>query len=693
MAASEKLAAVKAAAERAAAEKIAAEKAAAEKAAAEKNEFDRLLAEKAATEKAWEARVAAEKVAAEKAAASKASAEMLASRKAAARQAKAEKLAAKKAAARQARAEKAAARKAAAEKLAAERAAARKAKADEAAAEKTARAKERELAAAVRKAESSAAMQEKAIAGYKAVIDIYPGSQAAITAAAKLKKLGVVYPLPAAAAVTAPSSTEKAQVINLEVAQFADFAFNIAPAGQSYLVGKQFPIPFEVMNRGNGMDSFSLESGFPAIFDVRFAAEASPESNITVTPRLAPGEIFKGVMTAVIPRSSIDGQKILFPIKAASQFARDFSQSREVLLVASAPLLRAVIKPDRTTVKPGERVTYRIALLNVGSADAGNLTLRLNYPPLYEPVDSQSSGFHQEMKGAIAVDGLKISSGESREFSVVLQVKEEATARQGLFLRGDVINNELETKESFISTVTVVQGISGVTAKIAKENMSVIPGQIVTIPIVVTNTGNVREAFQIKPEVPAGISCRFFQDLKRDGMRQTNAPSITSTETLEPKENAYLLMELATQPISRDGSDAVISAAFTSENDNTKNATVTVSLRFTRPIVELSMTEEGSKLKPGEVSSFELNIVNRGSNLAKSVEIQSFLPDNLEMMAADVPAQMGSNGEYIWKIAELGASEKRSVRVTFRVRSGIAVGTNIQIRNLVTYEDQLGNRY
>jgi hypothetical protein len=692
-AAAEQAAAEKAATEKAATEKAATEKAAAEKATAEKAEFGRLLAEKAATEKAWEARVAAEKAAAEKTAASKAAAEELAAKKAAARQAKAEKLAAKKAAARQARAAKAAARKAAAEKLAAERAAARKAKAEEAAAEKAARVKERQLAAAVRKAESSATMQEKAIAGYRAVIDSYPGSQAAITAAAKLKKLGIVYPLPAAAAVTSALSTEKTQVINLEVAQFADFAFTVSPAGQSYLVGKRFSIPFEVLNRGNGTDSFSLESAFPAEFDVRFTAEAAPESYITATPRLAPGEIFKGVMTAVIPRSSIDGQKYIFPIKAASQFARDFSQSREVLLVASAPLLRAVIKPDRAAVSPGEKVTYRIVLLNVGSADASNLVLRLNYPQLYEPVDSQSSGFHQEMKGAIAVDGLKINSGESREFSVVLQVKEEATARQGLFLRGDVINNELETKESFLSTVTVVQGISGVAAKIAKENLSVIPGQIVTIPIVVTNTGNVREAFQIKPEVPAGISCHFFQDLKRDGIRQTNAPSITSTGTLEPRENAYLLMELATQPSAPDSSSEVISAAFTPEDENTKNATVTVSLRFTRPIVDLSMMGEGSKLKPGEVSSFELNVVNRGSNLAKSVEIQSFLPDNLEMMAADVPARMGSNGEYIWKFAELGAAEKRSVRVTFRVRSGIAVGTNIQIRNLVTYEDQLGNRY
>ncbi|HTP66111.1 MAG TPA: hypothetical protein VMJ66_12030, partial [Geobacteraceae bacterium] len=433
---------------------------------------------------------------------------------------------------------------------------------------------------------------------------------------------------------------------------------------------------------------------FPAEFDVRFAAAAAPDTQINATPRLAPGESFKGVMTAVIPSSNIDGQKITYPIKASSQFARDFSQSREVSLAASAPLLRAVIKPDKAAVLPGGKVTYRVALLNVGSADAGNLTLRLNYPPLYDPADPASAGFRQEMKGAMVAEGLKINSGESREFTVAFQVKDEAAARQGLFLRGDVINNDLDTKESFLSAVTVVEGMSGVAARGGKETMQIIPGQTVTIPVVVTNTGNLREAFQIRPESPpAGVTCHFYQDLKRDGVKAAGATAVTSTGLLEPRENAYLLMELATQPSASDGSSATVSALFESESDSSKNASVAVTLRFSRPIVDLSMSGQGGRLKPGEVSSYDLNVVNSGSNLAKAVEVQSIFPDNLEMMAADIPARMGSNGEYIWKFTELGAGEKRSVRVTYRVRSGIPVGTNIQIRNLVTYEDQMGNRY
>src|SRR5512135_2316210 len=108
-------------------------------------------------------------------------------------------------------------------------------------------------------------------------------------------------------------------------------------------------------------------------------------------------------------------------------------------------------------------------------------------------------------------------------------------------------------------------------------------------------------------------------------------------------------MELGRQGSASCGSSGTVGDLFESESDRTKSAPISVALHFARPIVELSMTGQGGKLKPGEVSSFDLNVVNRGSNLAKTVEVQSVLPDNLELMASDVQAQAGTGGEYIWK--------------------------------------------
>ena len=539
-------------------------------------------------------------------------------------------------------------------------------------------------------AQNAAAMREKAIAAYKAVIDKYPGSRAAAVAKTKLRELGVASAR-AGVRTAAPGAT--AQIMSLEIEQFADCELNLLPGDAGYPVGRRFSIPFELVNRGNGPDSFALESLFPTDYDSRFVSASAPDSSVTVTPQLVAGETFKGMLTGTIPRNSMDGEQVAFPIKAVSQYAADVSQSKEISMVVSAPLLRAVINTDRATVLPGENVVYHIALLNAGTADAGKLALNLDYSPHYEPVDLASSGFQQGTKGSLTMEGLKIHSGESRDFTVVFKVKGGAPAHSGLSVRAIVVNNDLESRESFFSAATVVQEISGVAVRSNTERLVVIPGQIMTVPIVVTNTGNIRESFRIGSDAANGVTCRYYQDLQRSGRRAPDAMAVTTVGPLEPQEEAYLIMELTTPSSALDGSEILLGTSVEPENKKIQAASVSISLWFSRPIVELSTSASGGKLKPAEFSSYEFSVVNRGSNIAKTVQIRSILPDNLEILAADVPFVQGENGEYFWDFAALGAGEKRLVKVSFRVKTGIPVGTNIQIKNLVTYQDQLGNRY
>jgi hypothetical protein len=344
-------------------------------------------------------------------------------------------------------------------------------------------------------------------------------------------------------------------------------------------------------------------------------------------------------------------------------------------------------------VAPGEKVTYRVTVLNIGSAPASGVMLRLNFPPLYEPVDFIKSGFKQEMRAALLMDGLRLESGESRDFSVTFQLKEEALARQELFLRGDLINGDLESSDSFVSAVALVQGLSGVAARTTTERLVVIPGQTVTIPLIVTNTGNQREDFPIRPEMPGNIYFSLYQDLNRDGIRQANEPVINHVGPMAPREEAYVILELKTPSTENDGTSAPLSITFESEADRRKNAVVNIRIAYSRPLVELSMTGRGGRMRPGEVATFDLTCLNRGSSIAKVVEMRTVLPDALELVASDPPVTRDRGGEYLWKFEELGAGEKKSARVSIRVKSGIAVGTNLQVRNLLSYQDQLGNSY
>jgi hypothetical protein len=535
------------------------------------------------------------------------------------------------------------------------------------------------------------AYRDKAIAQYKTIIDKFPTSTAAATAAAKLRELGVAVALPVKKA-EAPTP-ENAQILHLEVAQFAGFEFNLPVRPDAYAVGRPIAVPFEITNRGNGSDAFYLESAFPEDFKAGFAATATPEVAISQTPSLAPGETFKGVINLVIPSGSIDGMRITHPVKAASRLLAEASQSREVRLIASAPLLRAVLRTEKTRPLPGEKVLYRIAILNVGSTVAQDITLRLDFPPQLEPLDYAAAGFRQEMKSALVLDGLQIKSGENREFSVEFQLKGDSLAGQELLTRAELINNPLKTSSAFVSNTSVVESQRSISVRTGSDRLIAIPGQTINVPFVVANNGNVREKLRITSIVTGAKEVVVFNDMNRDGMRQAGEPAINEIGPFAPREEASIVVEIQTPQSAVDGSQGSVQLSFVSEGNAATSASGLTALTYSRPVLKMLMAGGDVRPKPGDIASFDLTITNNGSNLARLVELQSAWPEQLELVAADPATSAISNGAVIWRFKEMGAGEKRSIKVSFRVKPVIGVGTAIQVKNVMTYEDQLGNRY
>lgn len=538
---------------------------------------------------------------------------------------------------------------------------------------------------------SKRAYREMAIRQYKSILDKYPASAAAVTAAAKLRELGVATALPPKAAES--FQLENAQVLRFEVAQFAAFEFNLLAHPEVFSAGRQIEIPFEVINRGNGVDSFYLESAFPDDFTARFTSAAAPGSAINRTPDLASGEKFKGVITLVIPPSSIDGMRSAYPVKAASRLAAEASQSREVRIITAAPLLRAVLRTEKTRPLPGNRVTYRVAVLNAGSDAAHDVTFRLNFPPQFEPVDYAAAGFRQEMKSALVLDGMKVKSGESREFTVAFLLKDDSIAGQELLTRAELINNIQKTTAAFVSNVAYVEPQRSILVRTGSERLVALPGQSLAVPFVVTNRGNIREKYKIVPVVTGTQEAIIFHDINRDGIRQAGEPVITEVGPLAPHEEASVVVEIKSALRALDGSQETVTVSFVSAGDPSSVASGSTQLTYSRPVLNMALSGRDGRLKPGDVTSFDLVITNTGSNLARTVELQSAWPEQLELMAADPSTSAVSNGAIVWRFKELGAGEKRSIRISFRVKPGIGVGTAIQVKNILTYEDRLGNRY
>jgi hypothetical protein len=111
-------------------------------------------------------------------------------------------------------------------------------------------------------------------------------------------------------------------------------------------------------------------------------------------------------------------------------------------------------------------------------------------------------------------------------------------------------------------------------------------------------------------------------------------------------------------------------------------------------VVQLALKGRGGLLAPGELLTVDLVVHNQGSNLAKGVVLQAAWPEQLELVAAEPAVEPQAAGQgRAWQLNELGAGEKRVVKVSFRVKAGTGVGTGIQLKSELAYFDQLGNRY
>ena len=124
----------------------------------------------------------------------------------------------------------------------------------------------------------------------------------------------------------------------------------------------------------------------------------------------------------------------------------------------SGPLLRAVIKSDKTDLSPGERVEYLVTLLNVGSGRAEGVALRLMFPDGdYEPVDFARNGFRNEGGGALVLDNVSIESGQALEYPVVFRVKNDAGMGQELRCSVRLLSGAIGTWDSYRSKPSFVR--------------------------------------------------------------------------------------------------------------------------------------------------------------------------------------------------------------------------------------------
>lgn len=221
-------------------------------------------------------------------------------------------------------------------------------------------------------------------------------------------------------------------------------------------VGANGALPIEISNRGTSSEEFLLTVSAAKEYDAILASAGKPDESVTRI-QLAAGETFKGSVVFRMPAEMVDGHRSVMSVKAVSTKFNDVSFQKEAVVTSSAPLVRAVAKLTKQKVSPGEKLRYRVTVLNAGSLPARNLTVRLQLPPHVDFLGAPDISFKQEPNGLLVFMVDTVETGNLAVINLDVKIREDSLAGQELRGHVEVINGNLQRKDIFTATSSVVQ--------------------------------------------------------------------------------------------------------------------------------------------------------------------------------------------------------------------------------------------
>ena len=504
--------------------------------------------------------------------------------------------------------------------------------------------------------------------------------------------------MPARPPLSAPPTGESVFLVVERVA-----SMEVTDVGGRYVAisGDSITVPFGVANRGNAEDAFLLISTLPPSYQAVFFHDPDEsgrvkvgEPSVTETPRLGIGQRARFMLRARLPIEMSDGAGQPFEIKVSSKSDPAVSQAAPTTLVASAPALRGTFALDRTKVKPGDAVSYTLALSNVGSADARSARVVVSYPGALRLVQvTPSASSVDPQVHTVTWDLARLAPNDRPAVRLDFRVSDDALADQDLGVRAVLQSAVGEQTVSVVSAAARVEAVAGVRVAGAEAFRTVFPRETVLLPFTLRNTGNGPDRFVLKSQSDLGGGVTVVEDRNRDGVRQQDEPVVEVTRLLNPQEEIALLAELAVPSDAPDAKRHSIRLAATSERSRSVVAETGRLVVVARPVVAVATQMAAKEGIPGKVFSYQLVCTNTGTSPARRVLVSESLPPELEFVDAQPRPGQIEGQRLAWEIADLGSGQQEVLTVGVRVKKGILAGTPVRKSTMVRYRDMKDQVY
>jgi uncharacterized repeat protein (TIGR01451 family) len=224
-----------------------------------------------------------------------------------------------------------------------------------------------------------------------------------------------------------------------------------------------------------------------------------------------------------------------------------------------------------------------------------------------------------------------------------------------------IVNSAPSGQEGFVLTVKQVPNLN---LALSRAALAASPGQVVQLPLTITNTGNKEDQFRLGTDLPAEYQPTFSL---ASGGQDTGLP-ILVTPQLARNQNLEVMLNLRIPETALDGQQRpfIVSAASQSDYQiqRVNNAALTVvaaSLAGTSGVTRDSV-------QPGETFTQTISVRNTGSAPARSARADFVFSTDFELVTAsplplyyDNPSRTA-----IWSLGDLDSRATREITVTLR---------------------------
>lgn len=220
-----------------------------------------------------------------------------------------------------------------------------------------------------------------------------------------------------------------------------------------------------------------------------------------------------------------------------------------------------------------------------------------------------------------------------------------------------------------------IKQVANLTLALARSSEITQPGQVVQIPLTVTNTGNKPDRFRLQTDLPAEYQPSFSLD---QGSTMSTLPILVTPE-LARGASASITLVMHVPPAATDGQTQSFQVRATSQSDLqvTRLASATVTVH-SAALMATTATEGASTALPGSTFTQTITVTNNGNSTARDAQAEFIFSPEYELVSSDpAPASYDRQSRTaVWLVGNLEAGKSRKIQATVRVTTEALAQTN-----------------